>query len=107
MGSMAQPVDPEYPGTAVGRMHAVVERARSLSTDQLSGDWEEVRRSVLWAAGLKDITDAQPGRGYTGHAFNDYNHCDATTMLTAVKDNENNGVVRGPRIAGRYSLILL
>ena len=30
-----------------------------------------------------------PGQGYTGHAFNDANHCDATTMLGEVSHNLN------------------
>ena len=29
------------------------------------------------------------GQGYTGHAFNDSNHCDATTMLGEVSHNLN------------------
>ena len=36
--------------------------------------------NILWAGGLKDIRNAPPGYGYTGHSFNDYNHCDLTTM---------------------------
>jgi hypothetical protein len=47
------------------------------------------------AGGLRDLPDAAPGRGYTGHSFNDYNHCDLTTMLGAVAHNENRGQV-GP-----------
>jgi hypothetical protein len=76
-----EPVDAEYPGTAVRRMRAAMERARGLTVDELSDTWPEVRRRVLWAAGLRDIEDAEPGRGYTGHSFNDWNHCDATTMV--------------------------
>lgn len=81
MAEQQEPVDAEYPGTAVRRMHAAMERARSLTLDELSDTWPEVRRRVLWAAGLRDIEDAAPGRGYTGHSFNDWNHCDATTMV--------------------------
>eukprot|EP00965_Chrysotila_dentata_P172418 5689597-Pleurochrysis_carterae.AAC.1 len=69
----------------VARMTACRERARSLSPAELSEDWIDVRRKLLWAAGLRDITDAPPGMGYTGHAFNDDNHCDATCMLGEVR----------------------
>lgn len=64
-------VDAEYPGTAVKRLRAVVERAKSLTPEQLNGDWENVRVNILWAGGLKDIRNAPPGYGYTGHSFND------------------------------------
>ena len=87
-------LDPEYPGTAVARMRAARERATSLSSAELSGEWESVRQRILWAAGLKDIKDAAPGRGYTGHAFNDANHCDATTMLGDVSHNANDGAIK-------------
>ena len=49
----------------------------------------EVRKRLLWAAGLRDLTNVPPGAGYTGHAFNDHNHCDATTMLGEVAHNTN------------------
>ncbi len=45
------------------------------------------------AGGLRDLPDAAPGRGYTGHSFNDYNHCDLTTMNDSVAQNENRGQV--------------
>jgi hypothetical protein len=35
--------DNDYPGTAVERMRASVERARSLQPEELSKDWDEVR----------------------------------------------------------------
>mmetsp|Transcript_24915 Transcript_24915/g.75032 ORF Transcript_24915/g.75032 Transcript_24915/m.75032 type:complete len:233 (-) Transcript_24915:116-814(-) len=92
-------VDPAYPGTAVGRMSAARERAGSLSAEDLSGDWTEVRRKLLWAAGLKDLPHARPGMGYTGHAFNDSNHCDATCMLGDVSHNLNDGTERVAGIA--------
>ena len=95
MAAEAAEIDQEYPGTAVGRMLAARERVSQLTAEQLSADWEEVRRSVLWAGGLKDITDAPPGQGYTGHAFNDWNHCDLTAMGGVVASNENNGQVAG------------
>ena len=49
--------DTEYPGTAVQRLKAVHERVKSLSPEQLSGDWPEVRRKLLWAGTLQ----YQPG----------------------------------------------
>ena len=87
--------DPEYPGTAVARMRASMERATSLTQEELSGEWESVRQRILWAAGLRDIKNAPPGQGYTGHAFNDANHCDATTMLGDVSHSLNDGSVSG------------
>lgn len=86
-------VDPEYPGTAVERLRNIQERVKSLSAADLSCDWEEVRLKLLWAGGLKDLQDVQPGRGYTGHAFNDDNHCDLTPMLGDVAYNRNDGSV--------------
>jgi len=88
-------VDAEYPGTAVQRMESIRERVRSLSAAELSGEWHEVRRKLLWAGGLRDLTDVPPGQGYTGHAFNDHNHCDLTAMLGDVSHNTNNGAVAG------------
>jgi hypothetical protein len=88
-------VDSEYPGTAVERMHNARRRAESLTPAQLSADWPEVRRLLLWAAGLKDLTNVPPGQGNTSHAFNDYNHCDATCMLGNVSHNQNQGEVAG------------
>merc|ERR1719443_2878814 len=70
-------------------MLAARERASSLSAEDLSGEWEDVRQKLLWAAGLKDLQSAVPGQGYTGHAFNDNNHCDATTMPGDVAHNLN------------------
>jgi len=75
--------DEQYPGTAVQRMLTIRERVRSLNSDtrNLNGDWENVRRNILWAGGLKDLPNAAPGAGYTGHSFNDFNHCDLTAMV--------------------------
>lgn len=58
-------VDSEYPGTAVERMMAVRERVAQLAQDPsnpLNGPWEEVRRKILWAGGLKDLPTAIPGQ---------------------------------------------
>ena len=90
-------IDAAYPGTAVSRMNAIRARARSLTKEELSGEWEAVRRRLLWAAGLKDLPNALPGEGYIGHAFNDAIHVDATAMLGEVSENLN------PTGAGRVS----
>lgn len=87
-------VDTNYPGTAVERLENVRARVATLSEEDLSGDWEDVRRKLLWAGGLKDLPDAIPGQGYTGHSFNDYNHVDLTTMTDGTSDNRNNGEVK-------------
>lgn len=88
--------DSEYPGTAVERMTNGRARAASLRESDLSKDWEsEVRPKLLWAAGLRDMRDVAPGKGNTGHCFNDFNHVDATTMSMDNADNENGGRVVG------------
>jgi len=84
-------VDEKYPGTSVERMLASRDRVASLKPSDLSGEWEPVRQKLLWAAGLRDLRQSAPGQGYTGHAFNDNNHCDATTMLGDVAHNLNEG----------------
>ncbi|KAL3928188.1 MAG: hypothetical protein SGARI_005115 [Bacillariaceae sp.] len=63
------PIDPDYPGTAVERLMAVRSRVATLTQDDLNADWSNVRRKLLWAGGLKDLTEAIPGQGYTGHAW--------------------------------------
>merc|ERR1719469_711432 len=88
-------VDPEYPGTAVARMLAARTRVSGLTHDDLNGQWENVRRRILWAGGLKDLTSANPVEGYTGHSFNDFNHVDLTCMLDETSDNKNDGSVKG------------
>lgn len=87
-------VDLEYPGTAVERLKNVRARVASLKEEDLNGDWEDVRRRILWAGGLRDLPNAIPGKGYTGHAFNDYNHVDLTTMNDGTTDNTNDGTVK-------------
>ena len=94
-------VDSEYPGTAVQRMLNIRERVKSLKPEQLNADWEETRRSILWAGGLKDLPTAVPGQGYTGHSFNDFNHCDLTAMAGDVAHNENEGKVDGIHFQNR------
>ena len=97
-------VDLEYPGTAVERMMAVRARVQELASDgarPLDQTWEEVRRKILWAGGLRDLATAIPGQGYTGHSFNDYNHVDLTTMLDQVSDSENDGAVRGIAVGNK------
>jgi hypothetical protein len=87
--------DPEYPGTALERQSNVLRRLSQLTEDNLNGRWDDVRRKLLWAGGLKDLPNALPGQGYTGHCFNDSNHVDLTCMLGEVSDNENDGRVKG------------
>jgi hypothetical protein len=61
-----------------------------LTPEDLRADWDSTTRlKILWAAGLKDLRSARPGQGYTGHAFNDWNHVDATTMLEKVSGETN------------------
>jgi hypothetical protein len=94
--------DPHYPGTSVRRLRSVRERVAILASDgTLDGEWESVRRRLLWAGGLRDLPDASPGMGYTGHSFNDYNHVDLTTMNDQVSDNLNDGSVKGIAIGNR------
>jgi hypothetical protein len=83
--------DEQYPGTAVERMMNARERVRQLAeTGELSGQpWDDVRRQILWAGGLKDLTNVRPGQGYTGHSFNDFNHVDLTCMMEL--DNTHDG----------------
>lgn len=88
-------VDAEYPGTAVQRLRSVHARVATLSEQDLNNEWEDVRRKILWAGGLKDLPTSRPGQGYTGHSFNDFNHVDLTTMNDQVSDNENDGQVKG------------
>jgi len=95
--------DSEYPGTAFERLTSVHDRvAQLVEEDQLNGTrWEDVRRKLLWAGGLRDLPDAAPGYGYTGHAFDDFNHVDLTCMLDQVADSENDGQVQGIAIGNR------
>jgi len=67
MTTAAMMVDPKYPGTAVQRLTNVHKRVKELADDPraLTGQWEDIRRKILWAGGLKDLPDAQPGQGYT------------------------------------------
>lgn len=73
-------VDPMYPGTAVSRLRSVLQHVRDVDT--LDGPWDDVRRRLLAAGGLKEDRS-------TGHAFNDDNHCDLTTMIGTVSHNSN------------------
>lgn len=56
--------DPKYPGTAVERLTNVHKRVKELADNSaaLNGPWEQVRRKILWAGGLKDLPDARPGQ---------------------------------------------
>jgi hypothetical protein len=87
-------IDPQYPGTAVERMLAARARVKELAaTDAFSKEWEDVRRSILWCGGLRDLPNARPGQGYTGHSFNDFNHVDLTAIRDSESDNQNEGRV--------------
>ena len=57
------PVDAAYPGTAVNRMLNIRARARSLTAEQLSADWQEVRRLILWAGGAEGPPARVSGAG--------------------------------------------
>merc|ERR1719401_2759468 len=94
-------VDVEYPGTAVERRRNIHARVKGLTPAELSGDWEDVRRKILWAGGLKDLPNQVPGQGYTGHSFNDDNHCDLCTMLGDVAHNLHGGEIRGIAMGNR------
>lgn len=56
--------DPEYPGTAVQRLNSVHARIQKLVTEKSleNKQWEEIRRQLLWAGGLKDLPNARPGQ---------------------------------------------
>jgi hypothetical protein len=41
--------DKDYPGTAVQRLNSVHTRVKSLTPEKLNGDWDTVRRNLLWA----------------------------------------------------------
>ena len=95
--------DPQYPGTALQRLASVHKRVEQLVADKSlqNKPWTEVRRSLLWAGGLKDLTSAIPGQGYTGHSFNDFNHVDLTTMNDDNAENLNDGSVKGIAVGNR------
>ena len=97
--TMALVVDPVYPGTAVARMNAARERVKALEPTRARATGRRSEKKLLFR-GLKDLQSAVPGQGYTGHAFNDSNHCDATTMLGEVSHNLNEAATTAsPRIA--------
>jgi len=94
-------VDPEYPGTSVERLKNIQARVKSLTPEDLSKEWEDVRKKILWAGGLKDLPQNVPGQGYTGHSFNDDNHCDLTPMLGEVAHNLHQGEISGIAMGNR------
>jgi hypothetical protein len=53
----------------------------------------QVRRKLLWAAGMKDLSNVPPGQGNTQHCFNDHNHWYGTCMYIATRQ-ENHQMVR-------------
>merc|ERR1719199_657904 len=75
--------DPEYPGTACLRLAGILARLEKLDEEKdLSQDWVDGRRKLLWAGGLKDDMS-------TSHAFNDDNHCDLTPMKGSIANERN------------------
>jgi hypothetical protein len=56
--------DPLYPGTAWERLHSVQERIQELVANHsfINQEWETIRRSLLWAGGLRDLPQAIPGQ---------------------------------------------
>jgi hypothetical protein len=94
---MAYTSDTEFPGTAIDRLENARARVKELAeTNELSNaPWEDIRKKLLWAGGLKDLPDARPGQGYTGHCFNDWNHVDLAPISDGVADNQNEGHVPG------------
>lgn len=56
--------DPLYPGTAWERLLNVHNRVQQLvdTNALIDHDWETIRRSILWAGGLRDLTNARPGQ---------------------------------------------
>mmetsp|Transcript_79194 Transcript_79194/g.164349 ORF Transcript_79194/g.164349 Transcript_79194/m.164349 type:complete len:237 (-) Transcript_79194:394-1104(-) len=73
-------IDLEYPGTAVERLCSVLENVQNLTS--LDGPWPEVRSKLLAAGGMKEDVS-------TSHSFNDFNHCDLTTMRESVSYEHN------------------
>ncbi len=102
VGELGDAIDEQYPGTAVERMLAIRERVKALTTDELNGSWEDVRRHLLQAGGLRDEPRVEMvGKGYTGHSFNDFNHVDLTAMRGEEADSENEGRVEGIHYSNR------
>ncbi|KAL3793126.1 hypothetical protein HJC23_005628 [Cyclotella cryptica] len=95
--------DAQFPGTALQRLASVHSRVAQLVSENAlqNKPWEEVRRSLLWAGGLRDLPNAIPGQGYTGHSFNDFNHVDLTTMNDDSSDNLHDGSIQGIAVGNR------
>jgi len=82
-------------GTDVARRDAVVERVLDVPQAEWDDDWKGVRKRLLFACGLRDLPYSQPGKGYTGHCFQDWNHVDCCTMRGSMAFNENRAQVPG------------
>jgi len=76
-------IDDKYPGTACERLVNVLKRVKQLTEAQMSEEWPEVRRHLLWAGGMVD------NQWHTGHSFNDFNHVDLTTMRMVETSHTN------------------
>ena len=83
-------IDTKYPGTACERLANVVAKVKNLTVDDLNDHkWSTIRSKLLAVGGLKEGMS-------TSHSFNDWNHCDLTTMLGSVQSNSNSdGKVAG------------
>jgi hypothetical protein len=71
-------LDKDYPGTAIQRLNSVHTRVKSLTADQLNGDWVAVRRNLLMA-GIFDDDNDDGDDGYNdgdNDDDNDYNDGD-------------------------------
>lgn len=77
----------DFPGTAVDRLGAAVERAKDLQ-GRLDADFETARSLLVDACGLRGPR--------TGHCFTDATHVDCCTMVDDVADELNGG--RSPGI---------
>ena len=67
----------------------------------LEGEWEDVRKKVLLAGGLKDFKNRPPGEGNTSHCFNDFNHVDLTAMLGSEQENTHDGSIEGMEVGNQ------
>lgn len=91
--------DDIYPGTSISRMIAIQTRVKSLTKEQLSGSWNEVRKTLLRSGGLRDLP-------ITRHSFNDYNHCDLVAINTNMYDKKNEGRVKGIEYANNLGDVI-
>lgn len=85
-------------GTALARLRAVHERVRSLTRTDLSGRWQDVRRKLLWAGGLRDLENVTPGQGTTiNYEVHIYDHVRMHVALpfSCIPEIENTPYAQG------------